>query len=84
MVIDFNRKGERMMQGTETNRDEEIQQLAYRLWQESGCPDGYAVEHWLKAELIWLEGHRPQSESKHSKTLKGRKNRQTQTTQREL
>ena len=33
------------MQDTQTNRDEEIRQVAYKLWQEEGCPDGYDLEH---------------------------------------
>ena len=27
------------MQGTEIKRDEETRQVAYKLWQEEGCPD---------------------------------------------
>ena len=65
------------MQGTEIRRDEETRQVAYKLWQEEGCPDGYDVQHWLKAETIWLEEHRPQSEPKQSKSLKGSKVKQT-------
>lgn len=71
------------MQVTETNRDEEIRQLAYRLWQEEGCPDGYDVKHWLRAETIWLEEHHPHSEREHSKPvqskrIKGQKGSQTE------
>ena len=47
------------MQGTEIDRDEEIRQLAYRLWQESGCPNGSDLQHWLRAQEIWLESHPP-------------------------
>jgi hypothetical protein len=73
------------MQGTEMNRDEEIRQLAYRFWQDEGYPDGHEVQHWLKAETIWLEEHRPSSEAEQSKPVrskrtKGRKGSQTQTT----
>ena len=75
----------RAMEGTETSREEEIRQLAYRLWQEEGRPDGYDVQHWLKAETIWLEEHRLSSEAEQfkpvrSKRTKGRKGSQTQTT----
>ena len=42
------------MSGMEPNRDDEIRQLAYRLWQEAGCPEGSDVQHWLNAEAIWL------------------------------
>jgi hypothetical protein len=73
------------MQGTEINRDNEIRQLAYQLWQEEGCPDGHEVQHWLKAETIWLEEHRPQSETKQPKPVrsthtKARKGSQAHTT----
>ncbi len=33
--------------------DEEIRQIAYKLWQEEGCPDGRHLDHWFKAESIW-------------------------------
>lgn len=33
--------------------DEEIRQIAYKLWLDESCPDGRHVEHWLKAESIW-------------------------------
>src|SRR5437773_7870411 len=49
------------MQVAEMNRDEEIRQAAYKLWQEEGCPDGYDVQHWLKAEAIWLEENSPRN-----------------------
>jgi hypothetical protein len=42
------------MQGVEVSRDEEIRQLAYGLWQEAGCQEGYHVPHWLEADIIWL------------------------------
>lgn len=75
------------MQGTEMNHDEEIRQLAYRLWQQEGCPDGCDVEHWLRAKMIWEEINRPQTEPKHSKPVrskrtKGRKSSQKETTAR--
>jgi len=47
------------MQGKQINRDEEVRQLAYRIWQEAGCPHGADVQHWLKAQAIWLESHPP-------------------------
>ena len=72
------------MQDTQTNRDEEIRQVAYKLWQEEGCPDGYDVEHWLKAETICQEEKRPRNKPKQSKSLKVRKGRQTRTAEQEL
>ena len=72
------------MPGTELNRDDEIRQLAYRLWQEAGCPDGNETQHWLTAETIWLGEHRSQSEAKQSKARKSRKPKKTGVTAREL
>jgi DUF2934 family protein len=65
------------MQDTKMNRDEEIRQVAYRLWQEEGCPDGYDVQHWLKAETISLEEKRTKNKPEQSKSLKARKVRRT-------
>jgi len=31
-------------------QEDEIRSLAYRKWQESGCPVGDGVEFWLAAE----------------------------------
>ena len=72
------------MQGTEMNRDEEIRQAAYKLWQQEGCPDGYDVQHWLRAKMIWEEINRPQSEPKQSKALNKRKSRKISAAETEL
>ena len=72
------------MQDLKVNRDEEIRQLAYRLWQEEGCPDGRHLQHWLKAETILLEENRQPSEPKESKPAKGRKGRQIRAAERQL
>ncbi len=69
------------MQGTEIDRDEEIRQLAYRFWQEAGCPNGTDLQHWLKAEEFWREN---QPAEKRTKPAKARKPRQTRTVKREL
>jgi hypothetical protein len=62
------------MQGTQIDQDEEVRQLAYRIWQEAGCPHGADLQHWLKAQEIWLESHRPQkSRSKPSTAAKTKK-----------
>jgi hypothetical protein len=29
---------------------ERIRDLAYRLWEQDGCPAGRELEHWLEAE----------------------------------
>lgn len=33
-------------------REEQIRQLAYSMWEKEGYPEGRAMEHWLKAETI--------------------------------
>ena len=72
------------MQGTEMNRDEEIRQVAYKLWQEEGYPHGYEVQHWLKAEAICQEKHHLNIKSKQSQPLKKTKSRKTSAVEREL
>lgn len=64
-----------------TDRDDEIRQIAYRLWQEEGCPDGREAEHWLKAEAIWLEEHRPENgpKKKAVRSTRTKRNRASQT-----
>ena len=69
------------MQGTEIDRDEEIRQLAYRIWQESGCSNGSELQHWLKAQELWQEKHRPKN---RTKPAKAKKPRQTRTLKKDL
>ncbi len=45
------------MQATKIDVDQEIRQLAYRIWQEEGCPIGSDERHWLKAQDIWQQTH---------------------------
>ncbi len=40
------------------DRSEEIRLLAYRKWQEAGCPNGDGVQFWLTAEAEILRGRR--------------------------
>jgi hypothetical protein len=42
-----------------TTRDEQIRAIAYRIWEEQGRPHGRHFEHWLQAEMRWLEANRP-------------------------
>jgi hypothetical protein len=34
-------------------RQDEIQLIAYHIWEEEDCCYGRNCEHWLKAEAIW-------------------------------
>jgi len=63
---------------------EQIRELAYRIWQSEGYPHGYDVQHWLKAETMWQEEHRPKSKPKRSKPLTKRKSRKTSAAKRDL
>lgn len=65
-------------------RDEQIRELAYRIWQEEGYPQGYEVQHWLKAETIWLKEHRAKSTPTKPRPLKRTKSRKTTAAEREL
>ena len=38
-----------------------IRERAYEIWQERGCPDGQAEEHWLAAEREILDGKQPRA-----------------------
>jgi hypothetical protein len=72
------------MNHMEIERDAEIRELAYRIWQEEGYPYGQEVQHWLKAEAIWQEKHRPKIKPKQSRPLKRTKSQRTSAAVREL
>ena len=35
------------------NREEEIKEIAYYIWEQDGCLPGNDLRHWLHAEMIW-------------------------------
>ena len=44
------------------HHDDAVKVIAYRIWEEEGRPEGRALDHWLKAEVLWydeqqFEGH---------------------------
>lgn len=41
------------------HHEQEVQLIAYHIWEEQGHPHGHDLEHWLKAEAVWQEkqGH---------------------------
>ncbi len=58
-------------------RYEEIQQIAYQIWEEEGWVNGRELEHWTMAENIW-ESRQPQQDVKPKKkpaVKKARKNK---------
>lgn len=34
-------------------RDERIRRIAYSIWEEEGCPNGCADDHWHRATAIY-------------------------------
>jgi hypothetical protein len=39
------------------HHEQEVQLIAYHMWEEQGHPHEHDVEHWLKAEAVWQEKH---------------------------
>ena len=37
------------------HHEQEVQLMAYHIWEEEGHPHGHDMEHWLKAEAAWQE-----------------------------
>jgi hypothetical protein len=46
---------------TETNREEEIRELAQQKWQQAGCPPGDGTEFWYAAEKELAQRNSPSS-----------------------
>ena len=44
-------------------REDEIRVIAYTIWEQEGCRDGYDCDHWLKAEVIWEEKEKDKAAS---------------------
>jgi Protein of unknown function (DUF2934) len=49
---------------TTVNREDTLRSLAYKFWEEEGCPEGRAEAHWLRAvaefkipNLMVIEGN---------------------------
>jgi CHAD domain-containing protein len=34
------------------HHEQEVQLIAYHIWEEQGHPHGHDLEHWLKAEAV--------------------------------
>jgi len=35
--------------------DDEVREIAYKIWEQEGYPQGRDQEHWYKAESTWQE-----------------------------
>lgn len=44
-------------------REDEIRQMAYLLWEQEGRPEGHDFETWARAEAAWNAAHAPESTS---------------------
>jgi hypothetical protein len=44
----------------EKNNSQRIREIAYRLWQEEGCPEGNALRHWFAAKTLFERDKAPQ------------------------
>lgn len=50
------------------DREKRIRDCAYQIWQEEGCPDGKAAEHWEQARrMIEKEESSPARQAKAAK-----------------
>ena len=44
----------------EKNALQRVREIAYRLWQEEGCPEGEALRHWFVAKTLFERDRGPQ------------------------
>ena len=42
-------------------REDEIRQMAYLLWEQDGRPEDRAFETWARAEAAWNAAHAPEA-----------------------
>jgi hypothetical protein len=40
----------------EKNASQRVREIAYRLWEEEGCPQGDALRHWFAARTLFERG----------------------------
>jgi hypothetical protein len=44
----------------EKKASQQVREIAYRLWQEEGCPEGDALRHWFAAKTLFERDEGPQ------------------------
>ena len=37
------------------HHDDEVREIAYKIWEDEGHPQGHDQDHWFKAETMWQE-----------------------------
>jgi hypothetical protein len=64
------------------DREDEIREIAYTIWEQEGCMNGNELEYWLRAEAIWTERNTPKNSTvqkeeapQHAVWTKSRKSR---------
>jgi len=50
-------------------KEDEIQLIAYTIWETEGCLDGHDCEHWFRAEILWEQQHNPGITAESNKTV---------------
>jgi hypothetical protein len=51
------------------DREEEIREIAYHLWDLEGRCEGHNLEYWLIAEAIWAINHSADTQGKIDETI---------------
>ena len=44
----------------EKDASQRVREIAHRLWQEEGCPEGEALRHWFAAQNLFERDKGPQ------------------------
>ncbi|MFD1702259.1 DUF2934 domain-containing protein [Methylopila henanensis] len=52
-----------------SDRDARISELAYRIWEEEGRPEGRDGDHWIEAERRYAAQETPPAPPKKKKTM---------------
>jgi len=71
------------------NHESEIRMIAHQIWVEEGYPDGRHLEHWVRAESIFIERQgqlplpaSPEPKARKSSAKKKRSGSQSQRSKR--
>jgi Protein of unknown function (DUF2934) len=49
----FARTEQARLAENEKNASQRVREIAYRLWQEEGCPEREALRHWFTAKALF-------------------------------
>lgn len=48
------------------DKEEQIRQIAYEIWEAEGHPEGKAIEHYFRAEALWQQHNSSPISAGHS------------------